>query len=98
MGEHFSHTTWIVKPGREDEFVERWHAFAAWSAAEGLSARATLLRDVDDPTRFISFGPWETLTAIRHWRAQPGFHEHVARLGEVLESFDPHTLEEIGRG
>ena len=98
MAEHFSHTTWIVKPGREDEFVERWRAFAAWSAAEGLAARATLLRDVDEPTRFISFGPWETLTAISRWRALPGFQEHVARLGEVLEHFDAHTLEEIGRG
>ena len=65
MGEHYSHTVWIAKPGYEDEFVRRWSEFEEWSAVEGLSAHAKLLRDVDEPGRFISFGPWETLAAIR---------------------------------
>lgn len=95
MGRHYSHTTWIVKPGHEEEFVRLWGEFEEWSAAEGLSARAKLLRDVDEPSRFISFGPWETRAAIRRWRALPGFHEHVAQLGEVLERFDAHTLQEV---
>ncbi len=95
MGEHYSHTAWIVKPGHEEEFVRRWHEFEEWSAAEGLSARARLLRDVDEPRCFISFGPWESLAAIRRWRGLPGFQEHVGRLSEVLERFDVHTLEEI---
>jgi heme-degrading monooxygenase HmoA len=83
----------MVKPGLGDEFVRRWTDFADWSAAEGLTAAAKLLRDLDEPNRFISFGPWETLEAIRRWRTLPGFQEHVARLGEVLEQFEPHTLE-----
>jgi heme-degrading monooxygenase HmoA len=95
VGQHYSHTVWIVKPGQEEEFVRRWSAFEEWSAAEGLSARGKLLRDVDDPRRFISFGPWETLQAIRRWRMLPQFQEHARRLGEVLERFDAHTLEEI---
>ena len=95
MGEHYSHTIWIVKPGQEDEFVRRWSEFEQWSAAEGLSARAKLLRGVDEPGRFVSFGPWETLGAIRRWRAAPGFQEHVGQLGEVIERFDAHTLEEV---
>ena len=95
MGEHYSHTIWLVKPGQEDEFVKRWKDFEEWSAAEGLTARANLLRDVDQPNRFISFGPWETLEAINRWRTLPGFHEQVGRLSEVLESFDPHTLESV---
>ena len=95
MREHYSHTTWLVKPGLEDEFIRRWTEFAAWSQAEGLAAEARLLRDVDEPQRFVSFGPWETLSAIRRWRALPGFQEHAARLGEVLESFEAHTLEHV---
>lgn len=93
MARHYSHTTWIVKPGEEDEFVRRWIEFADWSAAEGLTARAKLLRDIDEPSRFISFGPWETLAAIGRWRTLPGFPEHVGRLSEALDGFEPRTFE-----
>jgi heme-degrading monooxygenase HmoA len=89
----YTHSTWRVKPGLEDEFVRRWEELAAWSAVEGLTASARLLRDVDDPTRFVSFGPWESLDAIRRWRGSPQFHERVARLQEVLDGFEPRTLE-----
>lgn len=86
MERHDSHTIWIVKPGREEEFIRRWSDFEEWSAAEGLSAHAKLLRDVGEPSRLISFGPWETLAAIRRWRLLPGFQEHLGGLvgGNVL--------------
>lgn len=93
MAEPYSSTTWIVKAGQEDEFVRRWNEFAEWSGGQGLRAQAMLLRDVDDPTRFVSFGPWESLQAIARWRSLPGFHERVARLNDVLERFEPRTLE-----
>jgi heme-degrading monooxygenase HmoA len=82
-----------VKPGLEDEFIRRWEALAEWSALQGLAAKAILLRDIDDPTRFVSFGPWESIEAIRRWRSAPGFHERVAQLQEVLDDFEPRTLE-----
>jgi heme-degrading monooxygenase HmoA len=97
VDDNYSLTVWIVKAGQEEEFVARWSDFAAWSAAEGLRARAQLLRDVDEPTRFISFGPWETLDAIRRWRTLSGFQEQLARLSEVVERFEPHTLELVAR-
>jgi heme-degrading monooxygenase HmoA len=89
----YSSTTWIVKPGLEDEFVLRWEEFASWSSAQGLTATAMLLRDTDERNRFVSFGPWESIDAIRRWRSLPGFQERVARLHEVLDRFEPHTLE-----
>ncbi len=95
MRQHYSHTTWLVKRGQEDEFIRRWAEFADWSQAEGLTAQATLLRDVDEPRRFVSFGPWETLATIRRWRALPGYTEHAARLADVLESFEARTLEQV---
>ncbi|HEY2937452.1 MAG TPA: antibiotic biosynthesis monooxygenase family protein [Gaiellaceae bacterium] len=93
MREAYSHSSWRVKPGLEDEFVRRWEELADWSALQGLKARAKLLRDTDDPSRFVSFGPWESVGAIRGWRGTPGFHERVARLQEVVEGFEPRTLE-----
>ncbi len=92
MEPHYSLTTWTVQPGNEDEFARRWAAFAEWSSAEGLAASAKLLRDVDDPKRFVSFGPWETLEAIRRWRALEGFQQHVQALSEVVEDFEPRTF------
>ena len=96
MGEPYSSTTWIVKPGQEDEFVRRWTAFAEWSTSQGL-AGAMLLRDVDDASRFVSFGPWDDLQTIFRWRGLTGFQEHVLSLNEVVERFEPRTLEVVGR-
>ena len=92
MSEAYTHSTWRVKPGLEDEFVRRWEDLAHWSALQGLTSRAKLLRDIDEPSRF---GPWESIESVRRWRAAPGFHGRVARLQEVLDDFDPRTLEVV---
>jgi heme-degrading monooxygenase HmoA len=93
MSKTYTHSTWRVKPGLEDEFVRRWEELADWSGWQGLTARAKLLRDTDDPSRFVSFGPWGSIDAVWRWRGAPGFHERIARLQEVLDDFDPRTLE-----
>jgi heme-degrading monooxygenase HmoA len=95
MTRYYSHSTWTVKAGSEDEFVAAWKDWVAWSAAHGLRSSARLLRDVDDPRRFLSFGPWEDLDTIRRWRSLPGFHERLARLQATVERFEPRTLQQI---
>ena len=95
MGSPFTHTTWQVKPGLEDQFVERWREWAEWSHRQGLRAHARLLRDVESPGTFVSFGPWETIAAVRTWRGEAGYHERVARLQELVEGFEPRTLEQV---
>jgi heme-degrading monooxygenase HmoA len=85
---------WRVKAGRGEEFIEAWTEFADWTAAniEG-AGRGTLLRDLDDGHRFVSVGPWESLVAIQRWRQDPGWGERVSRIREMLEGFEPSTLE-----
>jgi heme-degrading monooxygenase HmoA len=95
MGTPFTHTTWQVKPGQEEEFVRRWTDWVEWSHRQGLRAQARLLRDVESPSTFISFGPWETIGAVRTWRGEPGYHERVARLQELVVAFEPRTLEQV---
>ena len=95
MAAPYTHTSWVVKEGREDEFVERWREWADWTRRQGLASQAMLLRDVDDPRRFISFGPWESIQAVSNWRAQAGYHERVVKLGEVVDHFEPRTLEDV---
>ena len=65
MGAPFTHTTWQVKPGQEEEFVRRWLEWVEWSHRLGLRAQARLLRDLEHPSTFVSFGPWETIAAVR---------------------------------
>jgi heme-degrading monooxygenase HmoA len=96
MREPYTSTTWIVKPGQEDEFVRRWTEFAEWSEGHGLAAPAMLLQDVDEPTHFVSFGPWESLQVIWRWQRLTGFQERVASLNDVLVRFEPRTLEMVG--
>ena len=95
MGQAYSQTEWVVKEGHEEEFVQLWLEFVDWSSAQGLRAKALLLRDIDDPLRFISFGPWEGVDAIRSWRALPGFQERVASLHRVVDQIEPHALEVV---
>ena len=64
MTETYSHTTWQVKPGSEAEFVQRWQEWAEWSHRQGLGAHARLLRDVESPGTYVSFGPWASIDAV----------------------------------
>ena len=92
MAKTYTHSVWAVKLGQEDEFVRRWRDLAEWSALQGLSGAATLLRDFDDPRLFVSFAPWESLETVANWRGSRGFHERIARLHEVVDGFEPRTL------
>ncbi len=95
MSTPYTHTTWQVKPGREEKFIARWREWVEWSHRQGLQAKALLLRDVEHPGRFVSFGPWASMAAVRSWRSLEGYQERVARLQEVVESFEPRTLEVV---
>ena len=96
MGQLYTHGIWTAKPGREEEFVGAWSEFAEWTERE-VSANATgqLLRDTSAPNRFISFGPWESLEQIENWRAREGWKKRVATLRELLDGFEPTTLEQV---
>jgi heme-degrading monooxygenase HmoA len=89
----YTHGTWNVKPGQEDEFVRRWHDLGDWTIANYPGARGTLLRDVEHRNRFVSFGPWPTAEHAQRWRSSSGFRDRVDRILETLESFEPATLQ-----
>jgi heme-degrading monooxygenase HmoA len=92
----YTYGIWQVKPGRADEFAAAWAELAEWTTENVPGARwAKLLRDTQDENRFISFGPWESLDAIAAWRELDGFRERVGRVRELLESFEPFTLEPV---
>ena len=87
---------WIVKEGREDEFVARWQALAQWTIDEGIGAsHATLVRDSANLRRFVSFGPWGSEEAVARWRASAGFRDHFAAIEQTIESYEPGLYEPV---
>jgi heme-degrading monooxygenase HmoA len=97
MDSPYTHTTWRVKPEHEAEFIDLWGEWIDWSHRQGFKAHAMLLRDAEDPRTFVSFGPWESSGAVRNWRSLPGYHERLARLGQLVESFEPRTLTVVAQ-
>ena len=86
---------WKVKPGREEEFISAWRDLAAGTKSDFPGASAVLLRDRDTPNLFVSSGPWESLEQSQQWRASSTFTEGVAKIREVLEDFEPHTMDPV---
>jgi heme-degrading monooxygenase HmoA len=98
MAQLYTHGRWVVKEGQQERFQAAWQEVAEWTNAEisgAVAGEARLLQDLDDPTLFYSFGPWDSLEAIQAWRADPGFQERVGRISELLASFEPHTLRTV---
>ena len=94
MSQPYTFGVWIVKPGREQDFVAGWRELAEWTAASAPGAGiGRLFQDEDQPTRFISLVPWDDTDAIARSRSRLGYQERVARLREMLETFTPANLE-----
>jgi quinol monooxygenase YgiN len=92
----WTHGTWTVKPGHEDDFVEAWRAMVREVGAHlEVHGTPTLLRDHDRPNVFISFGPWESMDVVSRFRASEPFRRHVTSMGELLEDFQARTLDEV---
>lgn len=89
--------TWIVKPGMEQAFIEAWQEFADWTTGHQAGAGAgTLLQNEDDPSRFLSFGPWENSEVISEWRSRQEFQNFVSKARELCEEVKPQTMKVVG--
>jgi heme-degrading monooxygenase HmoA len=87
---------WRVKPGMEEEFVRRWtHELGPHFLGLDARAKGVLVRSVDDPQLFYSFGPWESVEKIRGVRADPRTGPLLQRLIELCDEAEPGTYEVI---
>ena len=95
----FSVTIWIVRPGREDDFIRQWRELAAITMRTVGSRKdpTRLLRDRDQANRFISTALWDSASVLLTWRAGPEYRERVGRMHEVLENVTPMTLDDVSR-
>jgi heme-degrading monooxygenase HmoA len=88
---------WLVKEGREDEFIRAWDDLAEWTVENGHESHGTLVRDREVPLRFVSFGPWPSAEAAERWRDSSGFRERFAHMEALVDRFEPQTLDVILR-
>ena len=93
MAETYTSGIWRVKEGEEDDFVTAWRDFVAWAATFDGSGTFRLVRDADDPGKFMSFGPWESFEAQDAWKVDPEFPERIGRVRRHTTEFAPSVFE-----
>ena len=94
MSTVYTYADWLIREGREDEFVRTWSEFVDWSTTDTDAALGgMLLQDSSDRRRFISIGPWKTADAAYEWFRKPELEARSAKLRELAERFEPRFLE-----
>jgi heme-degrading monooxygenase HmoA len=93
MTETYSSGVWTVKSGEEDAFVEDWKAFVTWAAEMPGSGTFRLVRDVDQPNRFLSVGSWDGMDSQNAWVGHPEFAERLGRVRAHCDDFKSTSYE-----
>jgi len=93
MQETYTSGVWLAKAGEEDDFVEAWREFAAWARTMPGCGTLRLVRDLDQPSRFMSFAPWESFETQRAWKELGEFRERMTAVRRHVDDFAPSTYE-----
>lgn len=86
MAEHYASGTWQVKPGLEQDFVQRWTEFLQWTRKDHPTMLvATLLQDRTVPGHFVSFAEWTDEQSRAAWKNSPEFAVRFAACRALCE-------------
>ena len=89
----FTLALWRVKEGREEEFVEAWKDLSDYFLdLPNPPGTGTLVRSVEDPQLFYSFGPWRSLEDIQRMRSDPRAPEMIGKVEDLCEEAKPGTF------
>lgn len=95
MGQLVTTGIWWVKPDHEEQFVDEWTRFTRHAATYPGASTLRLGRDLGDPSRYVSFAPWDDADAAHTWKAQPDFRERIGRVLQHVERFEPSELDVV---
>ena len=85
---------WLVKAHREDDFAHLWEQSASNLSLEFPDVTFRLLRDHDDPRRFVSLAEgWRNVEQFEAARNLPAFQDAMSSIWRLLESGDISTLD-----
>jgi heme-degrading monooxygenase HmoA len=93
MSETYTSGIWTVKTGEDDAFVEAWTDFVRWASGFEGSGTFRLVRDLEQPSSYLSFAPWESFEAQQAWKEAPEFRERIGRVRSHCEDFRPLVYE-----
>jgi len=87
---------WRVKEGGEEEFAEAWKGLSDYFLdLPNPPGPGTLIRSVEDPRLFYSFGPWRSLNDIQKMRSNPRTPEMIGKLAALCEEATPGTFQVV---
>ena len=95
MSEVITSGTWQPNPGSEDAFVAAWMEFATWASDMAGAGTLRLAQDLAEPHRFISYGNWETLEAVRGWKGSSEFREQMASVLQHVSDYRPAEYDSV---
>lgn len=85
---------WLVKPGQEEAFVQAWKELGAcFLGLPHPPGVGTLVRSIDNPQLFYSFGPWDSLQDIQAMRADARTPAMLRRLADLCAEAAPGTFK-----
>ena len=95
MAELMTTGIWTVSPTKEAVFIEAWTSFAEWASSMPGAGALRLGRDTGDARRFVSYGAWENVDAVRAWKSAPEFRERIAQVLQYVDDFQPSELDVV---
>jgi heme-degrading monooxygenase HmoA len=97
VAETYTSGAWTVRPGAEEEFVAAWKEFVGWASEWEGSGTFRLVRDLDQPNRFMSFAPWQSFEAQKAWKQDPEFPARIRKVRQYCEDFVPLSYELVAQ-
>jgi heme-degrading monooxygenase HmoA len=97
MTETYTNGMWTVKDGEENAFVEEWTNLFDWGKTMPGSGTFRLVRNTDEPGRYMSFADWESFEAQKAWKSTPEFQERMGRVRSHCTEFQPLVYELVTR-
>jgi len=90
-GHSYSSGEWLVRPGSEEEFIERWKSFIERTLIEAPGAVSfVLVRSTEEPRKFLSLGAWESQQAQEAWREMPQMQVMLGHCRALCDEFDTY--------
>jgi Antibiotic biosynthesis monooxygenase len=86
----YTHATWRVRQGKEEEFVAAWNRLPdVFSCLSNRPLGGTLIQSLSDPQLFYSFGPWKNLADVEAMRSDPECKEAFRKIIELCDEAEP---------
>ncbi len=92
----FTLATYHVKPGEEEDFIERWKKLVdVFSTLENPPFWGTLVRSETNRNLFHSFGPWEKPEDVAAMRSNADAGRAFQAIRELCDELTPDEYEVV---